>query len=131
MRHYLNLRILWAVLTKFATVGPYKLDWESEQYKCWISQVVTFVLLASLQALNLFWLFLILRIAWNYVATSVPRDETSDVEMKEEIQDADASGAAIEETDGAAKTELELLVHSDTLGEVTFENGPTKEKKEG
>ncbi|EXJ83025.1 hypothetical protein A1O3_06842 [Capronia epimyces CBS 606.96] len=83
-RHYINLRILWAVLTEFATVGPYKLDWETQQYKCWISQVITFVLLAGLQALNLFWLFLILRVLWNYVATRVPRDETSDTEEEEE-----------------------------------------------
>lgn len=79
-RHYLSLRILWAVLTEFATVGPYELNWETQQYKCWISQVITFVLLGILQALNLFWLFLILRVLWRYLTTSNLVDDTSDVE---------------------------------------------------
>ncbi len=84
LRHYLNLRILWATLTEFRTVGPFELDWETQQYKCWISQAITFSLLASLQAVNLFWLFLILRIAKNYVFTSVAADERSDDEADED-----------------------------------------------
>src|SRR4051794_17258420 len=50
LRHFLNLKILWAVLTEFRTVGPFELNWETQQYKCWISQYITFGLLASLQA---------------------------------------------------------------------------------
>ncbi|KAL9086488.1 MAG: hypothetical protein Q9165_007104 [Trypethelium subeluteriae] len=84
LRHYLNLRILWAVLTEFATVGPYELNWETQQYKCWISQIITFALLASLQAVNLLWLAFILRIAYRYVATNVGKDERSDDEDEEE-----------------------------------------------
>ena len=84
LRHYINLRILWATLTEFQTVGPFELNWETEQYKCWISQYVTFSLLAMLQAVNLFWLFLILRIAKNYVFTSVAQDERSDDEDDDE-----------------------------------------------
>ncbi|GAB7339575.1 hypothetical protein MBLNU457_6179t1 [Dothideomycetes sp. NU457] len=80
LRHYINLRIIWMVLTTFATVGPFELNWDTEQYKCWISQYITFGLLASLQAVNLFWLFLILRIAWRIVASSVIADERSDDE---------------------------------------------------
>jgi acyl-CoA-dependent ceramide synthase len=98
MRHYLNLRILWAVLTEFATVGPYQLDWETQQYKCWISQVVTFVLLAALQALNLFWLFFVLRILWKYVVTSATNDETSDNEGEGKIEDAGRDMEANEKT---------------------------------
>jgi acyl-CoA-dependent ceramide synthase len=86
MRHVVNLSILWAVLTEFRTVGPYELNWETQQYKCWISQVITFALLASLQAVNLFWLFLILRIAKNYVFNDVVKDERSDYEDDEEIE---------------------------------------------
>ena len=33
-------------------IGPYELNWETEQYKCWIAQYITFGLLASLQAEN-------------------------------------------------------------------------------
>ncbi|RMZ76539.1 hypothetical protein DV738_g4909, partial [Chaetothyriales sp. CBS 135597] len=83
LRHYLNLRILWATLTEFRTVGPFELNWETQQYKCWISQAITFSLLASLQAVNLFWLYLILRIAKNYVFNNVTQDERSDDEGEE------------------------------------------------
>ncbi|KAF7717585.1 Ceramide synthase [Penicillium ucsense] len=84
LRHVLNLKILWAVLTEFRTVGPFELNWETQQYKCWISQYITFALLASLQAVNLFWLFLILRILANYIFNSVAKDERSDDEESEE-----------------------------------------------
>jgi len=84
LRHYLNLWILWATLTEFRTVGPFDLNWETQQYKCWISQYITFALLASLQAVNLFWLFLILRIAKNFVFTRVAVDERSDDEDDDE-----------------------------------------------
>ena len=83
-RHYLNLKILWAVLTKFRTVGPFELNWETQQYKCWISQIITFVLLASLQAVNLFWLYLIFRVSKNYVFNVTIADERSDNEDEEE-----------------------------------------------
>lgn len=84
MRHYLNLRIIWAVLTTFRTIGPFELNWETQQYKCWISQYITAALLSALQAINLFWLFLILRIAKNYVFSSVRKDERSEDEEEEE-----------------------------------------------
>jgi acyl-CoA-dependent ceramide synthase len=60
------------------------LNWETQQYKCWISQYITFGLLASLQAVNLFWLFLILRILANYIFTSETKDERSDDEEEDE-----------------------------------------------
>jgi acyl-CoA-dependent ceramide synthase len=95
LRHVLNLKILWAVLTEFRTVGPYELNWETQQYKCWISQVITFALLASLQAVNLFWLFLILRILKNYIFNSVKKDERSDDETEEELEQEAASHATL------------------------------------
>lgn len=98
MRHYLNIRILWAVLTEFATIGPFELDWKAQQYKCRISQMVTFGLLASLQALNLFWLFLIFRISCNYIITRIPKDETSDIEGDETNDEDDILDAALEHT---------------------------------
>ncbi|EEH09909.1 longevity-assurance protein [Histoplasma capsulatum G186AR] len=87
MRHYLNLRILWAVLTEFQTVGPFELNWETQQYKCRLSQVITFGLLSALQAVNLLWLFLILRIAKNYVLSDVRKDERSEDEEEEEQEE--------------------------------------------
>lgn len=84
LRHYLNLRILYSVLTEFATVGPFDLNWETQQYKCWILQGITFALLLALQLVNAYWLFLILRIAYRYVVYSVEKDERSDDEEEEQ-----------------------------------------------
>ena len=97
---------------EFATVGPYNLDWDGQQYKCWISQLVTFTLLAILQAVNLFWLFLILRIAFRLVASKgeVKKDERSD----DEDSDVDA-----EENESSAKEQADaapaLLVNGKPL----------------
>lgn len=78
--------------SQFAAVGPYALDWGTQQYKCWISQAITFALLACLQAVNLFWLFLILRIAWRFVWTKTATDVRSDDE--EEDEEAEGRGRA-------------------------------------
>ncbi|KAI1141987.1 longevity assurance proteins LAG1/LAC1 [Hypoxylon sp. FL0543] len=83
LRHYLNLRILYSILTEFSTVGPYGLDWETEQYKCLISQIVTFALLASLQALNLFWLYCLLRNAYRFIFLGIAKDDRSEDEETE------------------------------------------------
>jgi acyl-CoA-dependent ceramide synthase len=80
LRHFINLKILWSVLTEFTTVGPYELNWETQQYKCWIAQYITFSLLAALQAVNLFWWFLICRIAYRFVTASGLADERSEYE---------------------------------------------------
>ncbi|KAL8959466.1 MAG: hypothetical protein Q9183_005630, partial [Haloplaca sp. 2 TL-2023] len=63
LRHYINLVILYSITTTFTTVGPYVLNWETQQYKCWISQYITFSLLAALQAMNVFWLYYIGKVA--------------------------------------------------------------------
>jgi acyl-CoA-dependent ceramide synthase len=105
LRHFLNLKILWAVLTEFRTVGPFELNWETQQYKCWISQYITFGLLASLQAVNLFWLFLILRILANYIFNSVTKDERSDDEESEEEIEKEAESKATSAT-GVAKENI-------------------------
>lgn len=118
MRHYLNLRILYSEFNEFQTVGPYELNWITEQYKCWISHYISTALLASLQALNLFWLFHILRIAYRIVFFKIAEDDRSDNdddELAEELrQEALANrefdrvdelheGAAAK-TNGAAKS---------------------------
>jgi acyl-CoA-dependent ceramide synthase len=92
MRHYLNLRILWSLLTEFRTVGPYEINWETEQYKCLLSNVITFTLLALLQALNLFWLFFIIRIAYRFVVDKTATDDRSnDEDSAEENEDTGAN----------------------------------------
>ncbi|KAI0603100.1 TLC domain-containing protein [Biscogniauxia sp. FL1348] len=84
LRHYLNLRIILSLFTEYRTVGPYGLDWEAEQYKCLLSNVVTFVLLAALQALNIFWLFCLLRNGYRYVVHNIAKDDRSESEGEEE-----------------------------------------------
>ncbi|EEA25148.1 sphingosine N-acyltransferase lag1 [Talaromyces marneffei ATCC 18224] len=82
LRHYLNLRILVSLLPggAFQTVGPYELNWATEQYKCWISQIVTFGLLACLQALNLFWLYCLGRSVYRFLVYRVAKDDRSEDE---------------------------------------------------
>ena len=83
LRHYLNLRIIWSLFTEFKTVGPYELNWETQQYKCDISFVITLALLSSLQALNLFWWFFIVRIAYRFVVYQTAEDDRSEAEISE------------------------------------------------
>lgn len=84
LRHYVNLKILWSVLTEFKTVGEWELNWETQQYKCWISQPIVFGLIFALQVLNAYWLFLILRILYRYVVGGVKADERSESEDEDE-----------------------------------------------
>jgi very-long-chain ceramide synthase len=83
LRHYLNLRIILSLFTEFKTVGPYELNWETQQYKCSLSFYITLALLASLQALNLFWLFFIIRIAYRFVVYQDADDDRSEAEESE------------------------------------------------
>ncbi|MCJ1402002.1 hypothetical protein MMC11_005221 [Xylographa trunciseda] len=133
LRHYLNLVILYATVTTFRTLGPFILDWDAEQYKCWISQYVTFGLLASLQALNLFWLFLIVRIAFNIVFRSTVEDVRSDdedtddeLEKKEGVAQARANAkeAKLKQETGNGKL-IEPQVNNNTNGSARRKAGET------
>lgn len=84
LRHFINLKILYSILTTFRTVGPFELNWETQQYKCWISQYITFALLASLQAVNLFWWFFICRIAYRFIVYKDADDDRSEYEPSED-----------------------------------------------
>ena len=89
MRHYLNLVILWSMRPggEFATIGPYELDFSIQQYKCWISQAITFSLLACLQAVNIFWFVLIIRILVRLLWSGVRKDDRSDEEDEDELEE--------------------------------------------
>jgi len=85
MRHYLNLRILWSEFHEFKTVGPYGMDWANEQYKGTLAHVLSTMLLGSLQGLNLFWLWLIGKVAYRTVVLKAELgDERSDEESEDE-----------------------------------------------
>ncbi|KAL7920177.1 TLC domain-containing protein [Trichoderma austrokoningii] len=97
LRHYINLRILYSILTEFRTVGPYELDWATQQYKCWISNIITFVLLASLQALNLFWLYCLFRSMYKFVVYKIKKDDRSESSEEETLAEpllTEVNGAA-------------------------------------
>ncbi|KAI1475913.1 hypothetical protein K445DRAFT_321182 [Daldinia sp. EC12] len=83
LRHCINLRIIYSLFNEFSTIGPYELDWEMEQYKCPLSNLVTFILLALLQALNLFWLYCLLRNAYRFVFLGIAKDDRSEDEAPE------------------------------------------------
>ncbi|KAI5963637.1 LAG1 [Candida pseudojiufengensis] len=90
LRHYINLKILWSVLTEFKTVGEWELNWETQQYKCYISQPITFALIFALQLVNAYWLFLILRILSRYIFAGDKKDERSDDEEEDDGETQEA-----------------------------------------
>jgi acyl-CoA-dependent ceramide synthase len=83
LRHYLNLQILWSEFNEFKTVGPYELDWANGQFKCPLSHYISTALLASLQGLNIFWLYYIMRIAYRFVFLNIVEDDRSDNDENE------------------------------------------------
>ncbi|KAI8964250.1 longevity assurance proteins LAG1/LAC1 [Daldinia sp. FL1419] len=83
LRHYINLRIIYSLFNEFNTIGPYELDWEAEQFKCPLSNIVTLALLASLQSLNLFWLYCLIRNAYRFVFLGIAKDDRSEDEAPE------------------------------------------------
>lgn len=101
LRHWVNMRILWSVLTEFRTVGNFVLNFATQQYKCWISLPIVFSLIAALQLVNLYWMFLILRILYRLIKDNVRKDERSDSESDEEEELAPTPG--IEEPNVAKK----------------------------
>jgi very-long-chain ceramide synthase len=93
MRHFLNLKIIWSLFTEFKTIGPYELDWAGGQFKCELAFWITLILLSSLQALNIFWLFYIIRIAYQFLRYDQLEDERSDAEEETESE-AGAGGVS-------------------------------------
>lgn len=88
LRHYINLRILYSTLPggEFSTVGPYVLDWDTEQYKCPLANAIAFGLLAALQALNIFWLYCLMRNAYKFVVLGEAKDDRSEAEDEGEVE---------------------------------------------
>ncbi|XP_014552353.1 hypothetical protein COCVIDRAFT_110512 [Bipolaris victoriae FI3] len=108
-RHYINLKIIWSILTTFKTVGPFELNWETQQYKCWISQYITFGLLASLQAVNLFWGFLICRIAYRFAVYKDMEDDRSEYEPTDDETEAKEKLIKEDGADKETKSQMEKV----------------------
>ncbi|KAI9649420.1 sphingosine N-acyltransferase lag1 [Ciborinia camelliae] len=102
LRHYLNLKILYSEFNEFKTIGPYEMDWAGGQFKCPLSHVLSTILLASLQALNLFWLFYILRIAYRFVFMSIVEDDRSDNDENELAEEQRLDALAKQGVDAVA-----------------------------
>jgi acyl-CoA-dependent ceramide synthase len=90
-------------------VGPYELNWETQQYKCLLSNIITFSLLASLQALNLFWLYCLFRSMYKFLVYRIKKDDRSESSGEEENQVPEAvplleaNGSANANANGHAK----------------------------
>ncbi|OLN81452.1 Sphingosine N-acyltransferase LAG1-like protein 2 [Colletotrichum chlorophyti] len=89
LRHFINLKIILSLFTEYTTVGPFKLNWATQQYKCTLSQYITLGLLSSLQALNLFWLYYIFRIAYRFIMYDIAEDDRSDAEATDADEKSD------------------------------------------
>ncbi|KAJ7094674.1 longevity assurance proteins LAG1 LAC1, partial [Mycena belliarum] len=85
-RHYLNLVILWSVWTEFHLIPEQARKWAPEAGS-WLAdwmQYQVFIPIVLLQALNLFWYFLVLRIAYRAITASKIDDDRSDGEGDDE-----------------------------------------------
>lgn len=109
LRHWVNLRILWSVLTEFRTEGSFVLNLATQQYKCWIFQPIVFTLIAALQLVNLYWLFLILRILYRLVRQGIQRDERSDSESDDEPVPASSRREAKGQESGPRRRAVKAL----------------------
>ncbi|KAH3682191.1 hypothetical protein WICPIJ_006854 [Wickerhamomyces pijperi] len=89
LRHYINLKILWSLLTEFKTVGNYTLNFATQQYKCWISQPIIVALLGFLQILNLYWLALIFKVLFRLLFQNKMEDHRSDSEDDDDDSEQD------------------------------------------
>jgi hypothetical protein len=86
--------------SQYASVGPFTLDWTAQQYKSPLSQWITFGLLASLQAVNIFWCALMFRILWRGLRTlGRERVDERSVYDEDEVR-ADEDGAVPVFVDG-------------------------------
>ncbi|KAJ7498822.1 longevity assurance proteins LAG1/LAC1 [Mycena latifolia] len=94
-RHYLNLVILWSVWNEFDLVPEHARQWtpaEGSYLVGWMKYQV-FIPIALLQALNLFWYYLILRIIVRAIITSKTEDDRSDDEGDDEEDEKPAEKA--------------------------------------
>ncbi|KAF8450583.1 TLC domain-containing protein [Boletus edulis BED1] len=95
-RHYLNIVMLWSVWYQYDLVPEANRVWRPEAgvWLVWWMKHQIFLLLLMLQILNLFWYYLILRIALRSLKPSTMTDDRSDDE-----DDGDANGHIDHEKD--------------------------------
>ena len=128
LRHVINIKIIWSCFTEFRTVGPFVLNFATEQYKGWISQIITSTLLILLQSLNLFWLFFILRIGYRVAFHNSRTDDRSDDEdEEEEEEDVQPAPALTKEKDASKQIKSGIAKNGVAIGSKKLaENGSGK-----
>ncbi|KAI4136890.1 MAG: hypothetical protein L6R39_007574 [Caloplaca ligustica] len=122
LRHYINIVILHSITTTFATIGPFDLDWETQQYKCWISQYITFALLAFLQAINIFWLYFIVRVAVRVFRGGEKKDDRSDEEDEDEKDEVDDKRRLKEKGEMEGEKQRKVEVNGEVVDSAVKEN---------
>ncbi|CAL9730737.1 ceramide synthase Lac1p [Monosporozyma unispora] len=103
LRHVINIKILWSVLTEFRTVGEYRLNFAVQQYKCWISLIIVFLLIFALQLVNLYWLFLIFRILYRLLFKGIQADERSEAEEDDDDEEEEETESVEESVNSLNK----------------------------
>ncbi|KIJ70047.1 hypothetical protein HYDPIDRAFT_121394 [Hydnomerulius pinastri MD-312] len=90
-RHYLNIVMLWSIWTEFDLIPEASRFWapETGAWMVWWMKYQIFIPVLLLQILNLFWYFLICRIALRSMNPATMTDERSDDEDDGEDDDAD------------------------------------------
>ncbi len=130
---------MYSEFNEFKTVGPYGLDWETEQYKCDLSHYISTFLIAALQCLNLFWFYHIVRVAYRFVLYNNHEDDRSDNEEEElekeefEQEEEERRENALKHQDDMKIANVEVQLNGHSLnGEATASeihtNGATKRK---
>jgi len=84
-RHYLNIVMLWSVWTQFDLMPETSKQWSPKDgvWLVWWMKYQIFVPILLLQFLNLFWYYLVLRIAYRAVLGVSVTDDRSDDEDEE------------------------------------------------
>jgi len=91
-RHWLNLLMLWSTYTQFDLIPEASKQWSPKDgvWLDWWMKYQIFFPIAALQALNLFWYYLILRILVRSLSTGVDdvrsedEDDGEDEDTKED-----------------------------------------------
>lgn len=121
-RHYQNLRLIYSLFTEFKTVGPYELNWETQQYKCSLAFFIALGLLVMLQSINIFWLYCLLRSAYRFLVHNVVKDDRSEVE-ESELEDLERKKARQERKEAEERNRAAELLLLNGNG---FANGNAK-----
>lgn len=90
-RHYLNIVILWSVWTEFDLIPEVSRVWAPSQgaWLVWWMKYQIFAPLLVLQLLNLFWYYLIWRIAIRSVTSTLTDDRSDDEDNDGDANDID------------------------------------------